>query len=103
MVAARSFLIDATFLLEDAEGAFLGAAAIVDSHGRNNSIVYGAVRDMLRLRGTLGIVSGVIVVGAEATTVVSPAPSGNPTNETTCRRLDWSSSAIGTMLAVFFK
>ncbi|MGB9274563.1 MAG: hypothetical protein WCC08_04945, partial [Terrimicrobiaceae bacterium] len=69
MVAARSFLIDATFLLEDAEKAFLGAAAIVDSHGRNNSVVYGAVRDMLRLRGTLGIVSGVVVVGAEATKV----------------------------------
>jgi DNA polymerase-1 len=69
MVAARSFLIDATFLLEDAEAAFLGAAAIVDSHGRNNSIVYGAIRDMLRLRRTLGIVSGVIIVGAEAATV----------------------------------
>ena len=30
MVAARAFLIDATFLLEDAEKAFLGVAAIVD-------------------------------------------------------------------------
>lgn len=69
MVAARSFLIDATFLLEDAEKAFLGVAAIVDSHGRNNSVVYGAVRDMLRLRRTLGIVRGAIVIGAEATKV----------------------------------
>jgi 5'-3' exonuclease len=69
MVAARSFLIDTTFLLEDAEKSFLGVAAIVDSQGRNNSIVYGVVRDMLRLRRTLGIVSGVIIVGAEATTV----------------------------------
>jgi DNA polymerase-1 len=69
MVVARSFLIDATFLLEDAEKAFLGVAAIVDSHGRNNSIVYGAVRDMLRLRRTLGIGIGAIVVGAEAATV----------------------------------
>ena len=69
MVAARSFLIDATFLLEDAEKTFLGSAAIVDSHGRNNSVVYGAVRDMLRLRGTLGIVTGVVIVGAEATKV----------------------------------
>ena len=69
MVAARTFLIDAAFLLEDAEKAFLGVAAIVDPHGRNNSIVYGAVRDMLRLRRTLGIVNGVIVVGAEAATV----------------------------------
>src|SRR5215471_12090929 len=69
MVADRSFLIDATFLLEDAEKAFLGVTAIVDSHGKNSSIVYGAVRDMLRLRRTLGIASGVIVVGVEATTI----------------------------------
>jgi hypothetical protein len=67
MVAARSFLIDATFLLDDAEKAFLGVAAIVDLQGRNNSVVYGAIRDMLRLRRTLGIVNGVIVIGAEAT------------------------------------
>src|SRR5216117_3110256 len=69
MVAARSFLIDAAFLLDDAEKAFLGVAAIVELQGRNNSVVYGAVRDMLRLRRTLGIVNGVIVVGAEATKV----------------------------------
>jgi DNA polymerase-1 len=69
MVVARSFLIDATFLLGDAEKAFLGVAAIVDSRGRNNSIVYGAVRDMLRLRRTLGIAIGAIVVGVEAATV----------------------------------
>jgi hypothetical protein len=37
MVASRPFLIDATFLLDDAEKAFLGAAAIIDSQGRNNS------------------------------------------------------------------
>jgi len=69
MVAARSFLIDATFLLEDAEKAFLGAAAIIDSRGRNNSVIYGALRDMLRLRGTLGIASGVVVIGVDATKV----------------------------------
>ena len=48
MVATRSFLIDATFLLEDAEKAFLGVAAIIDAHGKNNSVVYGAVRAMLK-------------------------------------------------------
>ena len=69
MVASRPFLIDATFLLDDAEKAFLGAAAIIDSQGRNNSVIYGAVRDILRLRGTLGIVRGVVVVGVEATKV----------------------------------
>ncbi len=66
MVAERSFVIDATFLLEDAEGAFLGSAPIVDSQGQNNSVVYDAVRNILRLRVVLGITKGIVVVGAEA-------------------------------------
>ncbi len=74
MVDDRSFLIDATFLLEDAEKAFLGVAAICDSQGRNYSVVYGALRAMLKLRGTLGMVSGVVVSGLD-TTRVSAAPN----------------------------
>ena len=69
MVADRSFLIDATFLLEDAEKAFLGATAIIDTHGRNNSVIYGAVRAMLKLRSSLGMVSGVVIIGMDATKV----------------------------------
>ena len=71
MVAERSFVIDATFLLDDAEKAFFGSAPLVDGGGRNTSVVYGAVRDMLRLRRTLGITQGVVVVGADAEDVSS--------------------------------
>lgn len=71
MVAERSFVIDATFLLEDAEKAFFGAAPLVDGHGRNSSVVYGAVRDLLRLRKALGITRGIVVVGADADEVSS--------------------------------
>jgi hypothetical protein len=73
MVAHRSFLIDATFLLDEAERAFLGSAPIVNSRGQNTSVIYGAVRAMLRLRGTLGIAYGIVVVGAEAKAVSSAA------------------------------
>jgi DNA polymerase-1 len=71
MVAERSFVIDATFLLDDAEKAFFGSAPLVDGGGRNTSVAYGAVRDMLRLRRTLGIARGVVVVGADAEDVSS--------------------------------
>jgi len=53
MVAERSFMIDATFLLDDAEKAFFGSAPLIDGGGRNTSVAYGAVRDMLRLRRAL--------------------------------------------------
>lgn len=71
MVADRLFVIDATFLLNDAERAFLGSAPLVDSQGRNNAVVYDALRNMLRLRTDLGIIQGIIVIGAEAKDVSS--------------------------------
>jgi DNA polymerase I-like protein with 3'-5' exonuclease and polymerase domains len=71
MVAERSFIIDATFLLDDAEKAFFGSAPLVDVGDRNTSVAYGAVRDMLRLRRTLGIARGSVVVGADADEVSS--------------------------------
>jgi DNA polymerase-1 len=66
-----SFIIDATFLLKDAENAFFGAAPIIDRDGRNTSVVYGALRDMLRLRRTLGIHRGIVILGADADKVSS--------------------------------
>ena len=71
MVEVRSFLIDATFVLDDAEKAFLGSTPIVDLRGRNTSVVYAAVRDILRLRESLGIVQGNVVIGADADDVSS--------------------------------
>jgi hypothetical protein len=74
MVAQRSFVIDATFLLDDAEKAFFGSAPLVGGHGRTTSVAYGAVRDMFRLRRTLGIIRGLVIVGAD-THEVSSAPN----------------------------
>jgi DNA polymerase I-like protein with 3'-5' exonuclease and polymerase domains len=71
MVDDRLFVIDATFLLNDAEMAFLGSALLVDSQGQNNSIVYCAVRNMLQLREVLGITQGIVLIGAEAIDVSS--------------------------------
>jgi hypothetical protein len=66
MVAERSFVIDATFLRDDAENAFFGSAPLINGCGRNTSVVYGAVRDMLRLCGTLGIPRVIVVALANA-------------------------------------
>ena len=46
MVAERSFVIDATFLLNDAEKAFFGSAPLSDGCSRNTSVTYVAVSDM---------------------------------------------------------
>lgn len=74
MVAERAFVIDATFLLDDAEKSFFGSAPLVDGCGRNTSVVYGAVRNMLRLRRTLGMDHGIVIMGADAGAV---SPSQN--------------------------
>jgi DNA polymerase-1 len=71
MVSERVFIVDATFLLDDAEKAFLGSAPLVDARGRNTSVVYGAVRELLLLRRTLGITRGTVVVGADCNEVSS--------------------------------
>jgi hypothetical protein len=68
---ATCFLIDATFLLEDNEKAFLGAPLLLDASGRDSTVLYGVVRDLLRLRQHLGIVEGVVVVGSEAVRIAS--------------------------------
>ncbi|MFZ4539525.1 DNA polymerase [Propionivibrio sp.] len=71
MVAEQSFLIDATFLLNDAEMAFYGSTALVDDCARNTSVVYGAIRYLMKLRKILGIDCGVVVVGSDAYEITS--------------------------------
>jgi hypothetical protein len=68
---AACFLVDATFLLDDNEKAFLGAPLLVDARGRDSTVLYGVIRDLLRLRQHLGIVAGVVVVGSEAVRIAS--------------------------------
>jgi hypothetical protein len=71
MVVERLFMIDATFLLDDAEKAFFGSAPLLDGSDRNTSVAYGAVRAMLQLRRDLGIDRGIVVVGSNASEVSS--------------------------------
>ena len=66
MVDESVFIIDGYFLLDDAEKAFLGSAALFDEQGQDTSVVYGTVRGLLRLRKALGIVRGILVMGASA-------------------------------------
>ena len=66
MVVEPTFLIDATFLLESAEKAFLGSTPIRNSRGQDTSVVYGAVRGLLGLRKAMGIAQGIVVIGRDA-------------------------------------
>lgn len=65
VTSADTFLIDATFLLHDSHKAFLGAPLLVVD-GKDNTFLFGVVRDFLRLRRSLGIRRGLIVVGEDA-------------------------------------
>ena len=71
MVDESVFIIDGYFLLDDAEKAFLGSGALFDEQGQDTSVVYGTVRGLLRLRKALGIVRGVLVLGASAADISS--------------------------------
>lgn len=62
------FLIDATFLLEASERAFCGAPLFVSPEGKDNTFLYGFLRDLLRLRRAIGIEKAIVLVGSEAHT-----------------------------------
>lgn len=59
------FIIDATFLLDASHKAFLGAPIFVVD-GIDQTLLFGVVRDFLRLRQSLGINRGALVVGKDA-------------------------------------
>jgi len=60
------FLVDATFLLEASEGAFRGAPLFVSREGQDNTVAYGILRDVLRIRDEIGIQNAIVLVGSEA-------------------------------------
>lgn len=68
VVSQQQFLIDATFIFEKIQKSFLGAPLFVIEN-RNNTFLYGFLRDFLRIRQAIGIKYGVIAVGKEAHTV----------------------------------
>ena len=60
-----SFVIDATFLIDASHKAFLGAPILLVD-GEDQTFLFGVIRDFLRLRQSLGINRGVMVVGEDA-------------------------------------
>ena len=70
------FCIDTTFIFENTQKAFLGAP-LFTKDSSNTTFLYGFIRDFLRLRQSLGINSGILVIGKEAGYV---APKDNVHN-----------------------
>ena len=67
MVAPNEVVvIDPTFLLESSEKSFYGAPLFCGPQGEDNTVLYGVTRDLLRLRKSVGIANGIIVIGKEA-------------------------------------
>jgi hypothetical protein len=74
MVACNDVvIIDLTFLLKSSEQSFCGAPLIVGPQGVDNTVLYGVARDLLRLRNSVGIRNGIVVIGREANAVSSEA------------------------------
>jgi len=65
VTSADTFLIDATFLLHTSHKAFLSAPLLVVD-GEDHTFLFGVLRDILRLRRSLGIDRGLVVVAADA-------------------------------------
>jgi hypothetical protein len=55
------FLIDTAFLIESAHKSFFGAP-LLTSHGEDHTFVFGFARDFLRMRRSLGIRDGMLVI-----------------------------------------
>jgi DNA polymerase I len=66
-------IIDLTFLLKAREQSFCGAPLIVGPQGVDNTVLYGVARDLLRLRNSVGIRNGIVVIGREANAVSNEA------------------------------
>ena len=68
MVRARdAFLIDSSFIVERTRKAFLGTSLLTHDK-KDATFTFGFIRDLLRLRQTLGIRQGALVFGREAQT-----------------------------------
>ncbi len=63
--AREVFLIDATVFFEASHKAFMGAPLLV-VNGEDHTFLFGVIRELLRLRQTLGIENGIFVIGEDA-------------------------------------
>jgi len=72
MVALNEVVVmDLTFLLESSEKSFYGAPLFCGPQGEDNTVLYGVTRALLRLRNSVGIANGIIIIGKEAASVSS--------------------------------
>src|SRR5260370_23362527 len=113
-------LIDLTFLLESSEQSFYGAQLILGSHGEDHTVLYGVARGLLRLRKSVGIQHGLVIIGSEASAASTAANVGsvahflsrlhtpvvydpNARTGTLCRRLAPSARWVVTQDKAFFQ
>lgn len=64
------FLVDTTFLFENAHKVFFGAPLFI-KNGQDNTFTFGFMRDLLRIRQAFGISNGILIVGEETYSVTS--------------------------------
>jgi DNA polymerase I-like protein with 3'-5' exonuclease and polymerase domains len=113
-------LIDVTFLLESSEQSFYGAPLILGSQGKDHTVLYGVARGLLRLRKSVGIQSGIVLIGSEACAASTEANVANVVHflsrlhtpvvydpsartGTLCRRLGPSARWVVTRNKTFFQ
>jgi DNA polymerase I len=113
-------LIDLTFLLESSEQSFYGAPLILGSQGEDHTVLYGVARGLLRLRKSVGIQHGLVIIGSEASAASTEANVGsvlhfltrlhtpvvydpNARAGTLCRRLAPSARWVVTQNKAFFQ
>ncbi len=64
------FLVDTTFLFENAHKTFFGAPLLI-SVGRDNTFTFGFLRDLLRIRRSIGVNAGILALSIETYSVTS--------------------------------
>ena len=64
------FVIDTTFIFENAHAGFLGAE-LYTKNECNNTFAFAFLRDLLRIRQALGINNGIAAIGKDAYSVTS--------------------------------
>jgi len=66
-------LIDLTFLLRSSEQSFYGAPLLLGPQGEDYTVLFGVAAALLRLRTSVGIHNGIVIIGSEACAVCAEA------------------------------
>jgi DNA polymerase I-like protein with 3'-5' exonuclease and polymerase domains len=66
-------LIDLTFLLRSSEQSFYGAPLLLGPQGEDYTVLFGVVAALFRLRTSVGIHNGIVIIGSEACAVSTEA------------------------------